>query len=109
MTDKIILLTEESPDGEKGMWGDTQDVIRRIREVRLSTDLLERNMLTFLQMISGLFEKVDSAIKPEADLQLEEVELSVEISGEGEFKLIAGGKAAGRGAITLKFKRSNLK
>jgi hypothetical protein len=37
---------------------------------------------------------------------LDEVELAVEISAEGEVKLVAGGKAAGRGAITLKFKRA---
>jgi hypothetical protein len=31
----------------------------------------------------------------------------VEISGEGEVKLVAGGKAAGKGAITPKFTRSH--
>jgi hypothetical protein len=38
-------------------------------------------------------------------MQLNEVELLVEISAEGEIKLVAGGKAAGKGAITLKFGR----
>jgi len=66
-------------------------------------------MLAFLQMVSGLFQKVDVVIGKDADLQLDEVELSVEISTEGEVKLVAGGKAAGKGAITLKFKRPEAK
>ncbi len=44
---------------------------------------------------------------PESGLQLEEVELSVKISGKGQIKLIAGGEAGGEGGITLKFKRSD--
>ena len=75
----------------------------------MPTELLERNMLAFLQMVSGLFQKVDVVIGKDADLQLDEVELSVEISTEGEVKLVAGGKAAGKGAITLKFKRPEAK
>jgi hypothetical protein len=39
-------------------------------------------------------------------LQLEEVELTVKISGKGEVKLIAGGEVGAEGGITLKFKRS---
>jgi len=109
MADEIIIVTEDDADGEKGLWGDAQAAVRRLREVSLPTDLLERNMLAFLQMVSRLFKKVDSAIGTEADLQLNEVELSVEISTEGEVKLVAGGKAAGKGAITLKFKRPDTK
>lgn len=105
-TDEIIIVTEDSVEGEKGLWGDAQNVIKRLREVTLPADLLERNMLAFLQMVGKLFSKVDSSIGKEADLQLDEVELSVEISTEGEVKLVAGGKAAGKGAIKLKFKRS---
>ncbi|RZM76063.1 Pepco domain-containing protein [Leptolyngbya iicbica] len=107
MANTIIVVTEDIPDGEKGLWGDAQNVVRRLREVKLPTDLLEQNMLTFLQMVGGMFTKVDTAIGAEADLKLDEVELSVEISTEGEVKLVAGGKAAGKGAITLKFKRND--
>ncbi|MDF5711051.1 MAG: hypothetical protein PUP90_26115 [Nostoc sp. S4] len=39
-------------------------------------------------------------------MQLDEIELSVEISTEGEVKLIGNGaKAVSKGAIKLKFKR----
>ncbi len=42
--------------------------------------------------------------------QLDEIELTIEISGEGEIKLwgVGGGKAGGKGAIALKFKRKDL-
>ena len=101
--------TQDALEGEKGMWGDAKEMVRRLREVRLSPELLEQNMLVFLKMVGRLFHQADAAIGAEADLQLDEVELSVEISTEGEVKLVAGGKAAGKGAITLKFKRPDSK
>ncbi|MGD1908644.1 MAG: hypothetical protein ACFB0C_22030 [Leptolyngbyaceae cyanobacterium] len=91
MADEIILVTEDSPEGEKGLWGDARDVVRRLREVRLSPELLEQNMLSFLKMVARLFRQVDSVMGADADLKLEEVELSMEISAEGEVKLVAGG------------------
>jgi len=43
-------------------------------------------------------------------MQLDEIELSVEISGEGEIKLMGtGGKAGSKGAIKLTFKRAEPK
>jgi hypothetical protein len=42
-------------------------------------------------------------------MHLDEIELSVEINGEGKVSLIgSGAKAGGKGAITLKFKRTEL-
>ena len=39
-------------------------------------------------------------------MQLDEIELSVEINSEGKVSLFGiGGKAGGKGAMTLKFKR----
>lgn len=64
-------------------------------------------MTQFLRLIRRLFKKVDQEIGSESGMTLDEVELSVEISGEGEIKLVAGGKAAGKGAIKLKFTRSD--
>jgi hypothetical protein len=49
---------------------------------------------------------VDQEIGSESDMKLDEVELAVEISGEGEVKLVAGGKATGKGAIKMKFTRN---
>ncbi|NJL40783.1 MAG: hypothetical protein HC899_31635 [Leptolyngbyaceae cyanobacterium SM1_4_3] len=40
-------------------------------------------------------------------MELDEIELSVEVNGEGQLSLLGSGtKVGGSGALTLKFKRS---
>lgn len=114
MNNSIIVITEESTQeqnstqsGEKGLWGDAKSIVHQhLKEVRLPTDVLEQNMLAFLQLINKIFNTKDDAIIDKTGLTLDEVELLVEISTEGEIRLIAGGKASGKGAITLKLKRA---
>ena len=44
--------------------------------------------------------------KNNSEIALDEIELSVEINGEGKISLLGNGaKAGGKGAIKLKFKR----
>lgn len=111
--DYLLLVTDEtdatpvSADGQKGWGEEVRKRISSVKEVRLPVSQLEQNMTQFLHLIGRLFRQVDQQIGSESDMKLDEVELSVEISGEGEVKLVAGGKAAGKGAITLKFTRSN--
>ncbi|KAM3115948.1 Pepco domain-containing protein [Phormidesmis sp. 146-33] len=111
--DYLVIVTDEADEasvpveGQRG-WG--EEVRKRFlsfREVRLPVSQLEQNMNQFLQLMGRLFKQVDQQIGSESDMKLDEVELSVEISGEGEVKLVAGEKAAGKGAIKLKFTRSN--
>jgi flagellar basal body rod protein FlgF len=108
--DYIVLITDEETEavpvsGQKGWGAEVQQRIDRLREVRLPVAELERKMNGFLQLVGRLFKQVDQQIGTESGMQLNEVELLVEISAEGEIKLVAGGKAAGKGAITLKFGR----
>ena len=65
---------------------------------------LKQEMRGFLQ---AMREMLDEAEAPDSKMQLDEVELSVEINGEGKISLfgIGGGKAGGKGAMTFKFKR----
>ena len=65
---------------------------------------LKQEMREFLQ---AMREMLDEAEAPNSKMQLDEVELSVEINGEGQISLfgIGGGKAGGKGAMTFKFKR----
>jgi hypothetical protein len=108
----IILITDDEmrvsiPEGQKG-WG--EEVSRRIsglKEVRLNSVDLESKMANFLQMVGRLFQQAEEQSYLEPGMRLTEVELSVEIGAEGEVKLIAGGKATGKGAIKLKFTRSD--
>ena len=108
----IVIVTDEideplvPTEGQRGWREEVQKHISRLREVRLPVSQLEQNMAQFLPLIGRLFKQVDQHVDSESAMNLSEVELSVEISGEGEVKLIAGGKAAGKGAIKLKFTRS---
>jgi len=64
---------------------------------------LKQEMKGFLQ---AMREMLDEADEPNSKIQLQEVELSVEINGEGKVSLFGvGGKAGGKGAMTFKFKR----
>ncbi|NES22814.1 MAG: hypothetical protein F6K41_28810 [Symploca sp. SIO3E6] len=79
---------------------------RGTRGARLSVRKLEAEMSKFLGVVGGLFNRAQKQVNQQSGLKLDEIELSVEISGEGEVKLLGtGGKAGTKGAITLKFKR----
>jgi hypothetical protein len=67
---------------------------------------LKQEMRGFLQ---AMREMLDEAESPNSQMQLNEVELSVEINGEGQISLfgLGGGKAGGKGAMTFKFKRQS--
>lgn len=58
--------------------------------------------------LKAMREMLDEADPPSAKIRLDEVELSVEINGEGQVSLFGvGGKAGGKGAMTFKFKRKD--
>ena len=78
------------------------------KAVKVSTQKLEAEMSKFLQVVSGLFSRAEKQVNPQSGLKLDEIEVSVEINGEGEVKLLGtGGKAGTKGGITLKFKRTD--
>ncbi|HAA28918.1 MAG TPA: hypothetical protein DCE56_16035 [Cyanobacteria bacterium UBA8553] len=76
--------------------------------VKVSTQKLEAEMSRFLSVVGGLFNRAQQQVNQQSGLKLDEIELSVEVNGEGEVKLLgSGGKAGTKGAITLKFKRAD--
>jgi len=80
---------------------DNEIVTTKRKQVEVSQ--LKQEMQGFLQ---AMRETLDADDVPDSKIQLDEVELSVEISGEGKVSLFGvGGKAAGKGAMTFKFKR----
>ena len=121
--DAIWIITEEvpetsTPDGSRvsddvgGVLGgaDEEIVVRWkqgelvITKRKVEVSKLKGEMRKFLQ---AMRETLDEAETPNSKMQLDEVELSVEINGEGQISLfgIGGGKAGGKGAMTFKFKR----
>lgn len=119
--DGIWIVTDEVPqisipDGAKGgstnirSWGDeTRDTTgsKGVADaVKVSAQTLEQNMTHFLKVVGSLFSQAEQQAKVNSRMQLDEIELSVEISADGEVKLIGSGVKAGtKGAIKLKFKR----
>jgi hypothetical protein len=119
VTDDTLQI--EVPGGTKGgsgtggSWGEeTQTEIPGTKGVgtgvKVRVEKLEQEMTSFLQVVGRLFNRAEQQAHGKSGMQLDEIELSVEISGEGEVKLVGtGGKAAGKGAIKLKFKRAQSK
>ncbi len=85
--------------------GETSEVTETVDSERkpVEVEKLKREMKGFLQ---AMREMLDEAEPPDSKMQLDEVELSVEINGEGQVSLFGvGGKAGGKGGMTFKFKR----
>ncbi|MEM9119318.1 MAG: hypothetical protein AAGD09_15765 [Cyanobacteria bacterium P01_F01_bin.56] len=66
---------------------------------------VKSQMRELLRVVSAMFDQADEL----RGMKLSEVELTVEINAEGQVSLVsAGSKTASRGAITLRFTRSDL-
>ncbi len=76
-----------------------------LKRTEVELEKVKREMKGF---IAAMREILDEADPPNSKMRLEEVELSVEVNGEGKVSLLGiGGKAGGKGAMTLKFKRKD--
>jgi hypothetical protein len=72
------------------------------QRVQISTEDLKREIGNLLAVVGDVFDQAQS----EAGLSLEDVELSIEISSEGQISILgSGGKISGTGGIKLTFKR----
>jgi hypothetical protein len=68
----------------------------------LETTELKQNLKTFLDSINEVLSGVPKLPEP---FKLDEIELTVEVNGEGSIQLIGGMKVGATGAITLRLKR----
>jgi hypothetical protein len=121
MSDELLLVMVSDDDGAEvpvagakdgNLRGTVMDKLAAAR--RLSVVELEQKMGQFLLVVGRLFRQAEQQAQMTATaqssgktshLQLDEVEMSIEITASGEVKLIAGGKAEAKGSIKLKFKR----
>ncbi|MDL2408674.1 hypothetical protein PY650_24125 [Rhizobium calliandrae] len=72
------------------------------KAVSIGADALKGQMANLLEVVQHVFDQPLSRLA----MALDEVELSVEISSEGEVRVFgSGGKLGGNGAIKLVFKR----
>ena len=71
----------------------------------ITAEELKQNLEEFIEVVEVSFDRAESS---KSKLQLEEIELSIEISGNGKVSLLGiGGEAAAKGAVKLKFKRKD--
>jgi len=82
----------------------TKQVSTIVRQrVPLDAGALKTQMSGLLQVVSDVFDQASH----QTGLQLDEVELSVEISAQGQVSIMGnGGSLSDKGAIKLKFKRA---
>lgn len=99
----IPILVEQQLAAKKRS-GDPDAQKSRGRLTQKALGLAEETLVSMVEKIDHVF---GSAMKVLKNYQLDEVEVSLEVSASGELglKFIAEGKAEGKGAITLKFKR----
>ncbi|MGF1513926.1 MAG: hypothetical protein ACFB5Z_09555 [Elainellaceae cyanobacterium] len=72
------------------------------KRVPLDAAALKTQMNGLLNVVGDIFVQADA----QTGMQLSEVELSVEINGEGQVSIVGnGGKIGNTGGITLKFTR----
>ncbi len=113
VTEMETTETKEVLRGERG-GGDigggyspprTIDQVKTITRQRVPLDAiaLKTQMSGLLQVVGDVFDQASQ----NSDLQLEEVELSVEINAQGQVSILGnGGSLSDKGAIKLKFKRN---
>jgi hypothetical protein len=74
------------------------------RRVRIDAEDLKREIGNLLVVVGDVFDQA----RNETGLSLEAVELSIEVSSEGQISILgSGGKIGGSGGIKLSFKRQN--
>jgi hypothetical protein len=119
----IWIVTDDTPhislpDGKKGGnkkggdWGDDTTPEQTIVEnaVQVDAEKLEQEMSRFLLVVDKVFTRAEEETQVKSSkksgMQLDEIELTVEINGEGQVKLLGNGvKAGGKGGIKLTFRR----
>jgi len=108
--DTIWIVTDAAseplaPDGSRG-WRNQAEVLAQ-KEVPISASKLQNEMERFLNLVGRLFSHAEQQqLKTKTKMCLDEIELSVEISAEGQVVLV--GKASSKGGIKMKFKRTEL-
>ena len=77
---------------------------KRIGEFEVKVETLEAEMGHLIDVVERLLTRAEE--KKDSEIALDEIELSVEINGEGKISLLgSGAQAGGKGGIKLKFKR----
>lgn len=106
-TSELVQVIEGgrgSEDVGGGFGSRTVQAVRKslTQRVQVSAEDLKRQIGSLISVVGEVFDQARS----ETGLSLEAVELSIEISSEGQVSILgSGGKLEGKGGIKLNFKR----
>jgi hypothetical protein len=107
-TSESVKVTEGGRSGDDVGGGFGSTAVQAVRKsltqrVQISADDLKRQIGNLIAVVGDVFDQA----RGEAGLSLEEVELSIEVSSEGQVSILgSGGKLEGKGGIKLNFKRA---
>jgi hypothetical protein len=116
MKDDVIWIVTDCPEsstntrGERGTGNIHEDEEPNIEtgsqtRFKVKAEKLKQGVTEFLKVIGGVFREATHNAGDLGGMELDEIELMVEVNGEGQLGLLGnGGRAGGKGAITLKFK-----
>lgn len=107
-TVEVVEGGRSSEDVGGGFGSHAVQAVRKslTQRVQISADDLKQQIGNLLAIVGDVFDQS----RVETGLLLEEVELSIEISSEGQISILgSGGKLEGKGGIKLSFKRNPAK
>jgi hypothetical protein len=116
MADGVIWIVTDEPVQGGSPSGDREGAVRgnpfnspiepgKSSRVAVRADQLEQGVTAFLQVMGGVLRQAKQNAVALGEMELDEIELSVEVNGEGQLSLLgSGGKVGGKGAMKLKFK-----
>jgi NTP pyrophosphatase (non-canonical NTP hydrolase) len=104
---ETVEVAEGSRSSEDVGGGFASSVVQQTRKsltqrVQVNVEDLKREIGNLLGVVGDVFDQA----RDETGMSLEEVELSIEVSSEGQISILgSGGKIGGSGGIKLSFKR----
>ena len=107
-TSETVEIVEGGRSSEDVGGGFGTSAVQAVRKsltqrVQISADELKRQIGNLLSVVGDVFDQS----RAETGIVLEEIELSIEISSEGQISILgSGGKLEGKGGIKLSFKRN---
>lgn len=114
--DYIWIVTDTAPTGSRDgtvtrnpYADDTSRTAPMTRPgIPVSAAKLEQGMIDFLQTMGRVIKSAQQRATELGGMELNEIELSVEVNGEGQLSLLGSGtKVGGSGAMTLRFKHKS--
>ena len=104
-TVEVVEGGRSSEDIGGGFGSSAVQAVRKslTQRVQISAEDLKRQIGNLLAVVSDVFDQT----RAETGIVLDGVELSIEISSEGQISILgSGGKLEGKGGIKLSFKRT---